>query len=1489
MKRIISLLLTMVLAASLISLPQSAEAAESISTEALFMTYPTYLSNSEMDEGLAKASEAYYAVINSYSDADETLAAYMTAFSEGVSLLLKEGASKLGWTESMYEQYAREAATKYMQSMLTDENTIKKASKSVETAYKTLKTSYSVASSVDKTIIEQDLFKIATDYDISITKSDMKELVNGIYDSGTLKSDLKAIGASMDLWKYVLEFTEIHAIEMKTMDLLLAELENAGQTNSDLYFGLTLLKKDINKNPAHYVLERYGTKHILKFLSGKIDDLIAMVGGTAGSLITTFTKLFADYVYVNAKADDIAQAIMQTSFVSSIDICLSQYRLKFLQGKGTTADIETYEQLYGAYLSAIKCTLDSCYDISKIEDKFSLGGDCMIWSSNIETLYTYDKYIEWCKKEVAHDIENATLDTSGNSTITDALNEETIAAQLERIYKLYPPNAGETWNGYFDGTTDSLGFVAKMFNHIFDKLMCAKVKNDYPYILASNKNVRLIGMLEEEGVTTDALKELFANARIGDIVITSGQYDDIHAMILTEVTDTGIVVYDCGSEYAEDSAYNRLIRKYELSFTKMADAFSTNGKYTSKPGLSVYRAIKKINTSATTSTSSSLYYEEYDDSVNYVINNGVLTGYTGSRTTLEIPNGVTEIAANCFKNNTSIKYVYMPDTITTIGSSAFYGCTNLRYVDLSNALTAINESTFYNCKSLGGIIIPNTVTSIGDEAFFNCVNLTDVNISSSVTYLGGGAFGCCTSLNNIKIPKTLLQCNVGYYLNGICGGPFFKCSSLKNVEIESGITKIPQNLFRYCTGIEEIIIPDTVTEIGDRVFQGCDTLSKITLSKNISILEDSLFEGCSSLKSFNMTDNIKEIKPYVFYNCTGLEEITLSKNISYIPNNAFNLCKSLKTITIPNGVLKIDNHAFRDCESLENIDLPDSLQTIENHAFYGNKALKKTVIPHSVTSIGSWAFEKCDLLESIEFSEGLKTIGEGVCYECKSLKEIDIPESVTSIGSSAFENCDAMTKAVINSSGSIGSKAFYDCDALESIEMGDGITSIGANMCYGCDSLKEIKFGKYITTIPDSAFRLCASLETVTLPRYCQTVASNAFAEDTKLTTAYIMPYTTSIQDNSFSYPAKMTIYGKSGSYAETYANSRGIAFNGTTAPITSMAYTDDEIYIAKSSYAQPNMQIMPEYSTDTIAFISDNTNVVTVSDTGKVYGKAYGTANVTALSESGILKTVKVTVVKPATSITLNKAGLELAANTSEKLTATLSASDSNDVIEWSSDNEAVAMVDKDGNVTGISQGSATITAKAKFGNKTATCLVTVVASGAEIVDVTGVELSPATKDVPLGNAYTLKAIISPENATNKNVVWTSSNTNVATVENGVVTAKSLGTTTITVKTLSGNYTAICKITVVPKIEFTAFNVNIMGAYGLVNIQTANVPTTATVYVTSYSEDGELCELQRVTLSSGSAQTIVSTEDIKTIKAFVWEASSPEPLCEAAVYEIIK
>ncbi len=79
----------------------------------------------------------------------------------------------------------------------------------------------------------------------------------------------------------------------------------------------------------------------------------------------------------------------------------------------------------------------------------------------------------------------------------------------------------------------------------------------------------------------------------------------------------------------------------------------------------------------------------------------------------------------------------------------------------------------------------------------------------------------------------------------------------------------------------------------------------------------------------------------------------------------------------------------------------------------------------------------------------------------------------------------------------------------------------------------------------------------------------------------------------------------------------------------------------------------------------------------------------------------------------------------------------------------------------------------------------------------VTAVSLNKSSLNLGIGATDTLTATVSPSNATNKNVTWTSSNTSIATVSNGVVTAKAAGNATITVTTEDGNKTATCDVTV--------------------------------------------------------------------------------------------
>jgi uncharacterized protein YjdB len=111
-------------------------------------------------------------------------------------------------------------------------------------------------------------------------------------------------------------------------------------------------------------------------------------------------------------------------------------------------------------------------------------------------------------------------------------------------------------------------------------------------------------------------------------------------------------------------------------------------------------------------------------------------------------------------------------------------------------------------------------------------------------------------------------------------------------------------------------------------------------------------------------------------------------------------------------------------------------------------------------------------------------------------------------------------------------------------------------------------------------------------------------------------------------------------------------------------------------------------------------------------------------------------------------------------------------------------------------------------------------------VVDVTGVEINPTTMELTAGgSAGTLSVTVLPRNATNKAVVWQSSNSGVATVKNGVVTPLAQGTATISVTTVEGGFTASCTVTVnpVPEIEVTASSSIADGTPGIITVQLSN------------------------------------------------------------------
>ena len=201
---------------------------------------------------------------------------------------------------------------------------------------------------------------------------------------------------------------------------------------------------------------------------------------------------------------------------------------------------------------------------------------------------------------------------------------------------------------------------------------------------------------------------------------------------------------------------------------------------------------------------------------NFVIENGVLTKYTGPRRELTIPAVVTVIGDEAFKGRKGLTSVTIPAGVTEIGWSAFYGCTGLTSVTIPESVTEIGNSAFYGCTGLTSVTIPEGVTEIGQSAFSGCTGLTSVTIPEGVTEIGSSAFFGCTGLTSVTIPE--------------------------------GVTEIGFKAFSGCSNLTSVTIPAGVTEIGGRAFEGCTSLTSVTIPEGVKIIGEYAFFNCKKLE-----------------------------------------------------------------------------------------------------------------------------------------------------------------------------------------------------------------------------------------------------------------------------------------------------------------------------------------------------------------------------------------------------------------------------------------------------------------------------------------------------------------------------------------------------------------------------------------------------------------------------------------------------------------
>lgn len=230
---------------------------------------------------------------------------------------------------------------------------------------------------------------------------------------------------------------------------------------------------------------------------------------------------------------------------------------------------------------------------------------------------------------------------------------------------------------------------------------------------------------------------------------------------------------------------------------------------------------------------------------------------------------------------------------------------------------------------------------------------------------------------------------------------------------------------------------------------------------------------------------------------------------------------------------------------------------------------------------------------------------------------------------------------------------------------------------------------------------------------------------------------------------------------------------------------------ITKGETLQLTLKIDPENAQyKTLEWKSSDNNVATVDKNGLVSAIEKGEADIT-VDVDGITAVCKVTVVGiPVESITLNQEQITLEKKQTAQLVATVLPEDADDkTVTWTSEDSNIATVDDKGLVTGVAAGETKIIAAC--GEVSAECVVTV-----EGIAVESIAIDKASLEMEVGETAQLTATVTPEDAENKEVIWTSSNEKVATVdETGLVTAIAVGEASIVAA--CGNIKTDCPVTV--------------------------------------------------------------------------------------------
>lgn len=374
-----------------------------------------------------------------------------------------------------------------------------------------------------------------------------------------------------------------------------------------------------------------------------------------------------------------------------------------------------------------------------------------------------------------------------------------------------------------------------------------------------------------------------------------------------------------------------------------------------------------------------------DESELIIDSDGVITAYTGTSTSLSIPetiNGITvkKLDDGVLKNR-GLTELILPETLTAVGEESVAENPNLKTV-MAKGLKSIDKKAFYNCIWLKNIYF-GEIESIGEYALYNvCSKAYELNESTFALNIR----------NLAVIPE-------GAFMNSAI--------SEANVDVP---LKIGKNAFYECNGLVNINFID-LSKLDDGAFRGLDSLREVYINK-LTVLPKGAFSTCEKLEHIHLLDT------------------------EYIDSNAFENCSSLQLVELPLAKTVYSN-AFSGCDSLYELTL-ESATGFEPEAYTSNVM---PPLPKNLIIFNAPKFEKtvnrmfvnCPKIQVIYLSSATE-LGLSTFNGCKSIYYIDI-RSIKYINGDVFGNCCATaidarslvsTKNLPSNSGIILSNEFVE-------------------------------------------------------------------------------------------------------------------------------------------------------------------------------------------------------------------------------------------------------------------------------------------------------------------------------------------------------------------------------------------------------------------------------------------------------------------------------